>query len=51
MIAGTLEEAVFRLILYIAKRRGMGSKVNIYMNAFLGRDNYVISNFVLPPLG
>ena len=26
-IAGTLEEAVFRLVLYIAKRWGLGSKV------------------------
>ena len=43
-MAGTLEEAVFILVL---QTLGAELKANIGMQ--LGRDNYVISNLVLPP--
>ena len=45
-MAGTLEEAVFRLVLYIAERWGLGSKLTL--ECLLGRDNYIILNLVLP---
>ena len=40
---GKFKEAVFRLALFLAKLLGLGSKL-----AFLGHDDYVIPNLVLP---